>query len=98
MKKATELVISSVIAAPIVIGLFFGLAVYLAFVGSTLYNWFVVPHFNVAEMPMSVAYGIMLIGTLFRSKYKDHKADFSAILMTPALALGIGYIVKTYFM
>lgn len=48
---------------------------YQAFVLTALWGWFVVHHFEMAELPLSVAVGILLIYALITIKFQEKEVD-----------------------
>lgn len=68
---------------------------------SILWGWFVVPIFNLPPIGVAQAIALsMIVGMLTHqyvpSKEKDAWQPFANIFITPLLALGIGWIIKSY--
>jgi hypothetical protein len=82
-------------------GIIFVAALVKAFVISTLWHWYIVPFFHVADMPMAIAFGLSLMINYIiptRDNFKDLKTGekFLHIFLAPAVVLLFGW-VGTYF-
>lgn len=83
------------------------LAIYSGFVLSYLWLWFIVP-LGVPAIAIGHAIGIMTIKNFVFYKYQKEKTEkgtsedvykaLTALIVSPSVALGIGYIIKTWFM
>lgn len=86
--------------------LIFLLALWHSFIFTKLWLWFLVPLFGLPEISLAQAYGLMLIVSFFKgipktdkNKSKEDKiAEGILALIGPAMVLGIGYFVKSYFL
>jgi hypothetical protein len=92
-------------AAVLLMLIFFLNALITGFVLTKLWLWFVVPTFGVAALSIPAAYGMgMLVvyltrpTTAFRSEVRDIPTEVAATILTPALALTLGWAAKTFFM
>ncbi len=74
---------------------------------ATLWGWFVVGTFNVPELSLALAIGLILTVRLVchnqrSSSHPDEKTNFgvlfSILFIRPLLAVGLGYIVYAYLL
>ena len=110
-KKYTlgEVGISAVIV-PLLFGFTFiatlPFALWKAYVITVLWGWFVVPYFHLPELPLWIAYGLMVIYGLWTVEMtiRDEpdkpkvKWAISFLMMTigPAISLGVGYLAHHF--
>lgn len=78
---------------------------------TSLLNWFVVPYFGIPAVSYALAFGFISIAAFFKKqltmastsiirKEPDYKPEtYSMYIITmDLLLLGVGYIVKTFFL
>jgi hypothetical protein len=93
----------------LMVGMVLGLALIRAWALTKLWAWFVVPFFGVKPLTVAMAYGLMLIVTLFMQGIATQKADekdgktgaWSILIVSwlgPVITVGAGWVVKTYFL
>ncbi len=81
-------------------------AIWRGYVLTILWGWFIVPTFNAPALSVATAIGIATVVGMFSSvqnESKDEDKKYSALALyfvngfvTPALALGIGYLVTLW--
>ena len=79
------------------------LLIWKGFALSVLWGWFVAPLFGLPLLSIPSAIGICIVVGLIRYRYdaSDHEKSFKPLGMqfaSPAASLGVGWIIKTYFM
>lgn len=86
----------------------FGIAIIMAIIQgwvlTVLWDWFVVPTFNVSQLSIAVAIGISIIVSMFRGGYTTNKEQtleqkigvVVGIILSPFLSLLLGWIVHMF--
>ena len=75
------------------------LAILRAWVLSWLWQWYVVPHFGVAPLPVAIAFGLALIASYIKAststvkkEYRETTLEWVSMFVNPLAALLIGWI------
>jgi len=80
------------------------LVIWRGYALSVLWGWFIAPLFGLPLLSILAAIGICIVSGLVRYRYNEAEHDgksFKPLCMqfaNPAFALGVGWIVKTYFL
>jgi predicted branched-subunit amino acid permease len=81
------------------------LSLYYAWASSILWGWFIVPLFGLPEVSVLQMWGVMLFLSLLKPNVPANKSDTEAalsntlsFLCSPLLALGIGYVLRFWWM
>ncbi len=72
-------------------------ALYFAWAGQLLYNWFVPTLFDfMPTIGFVETYGIMLVLTIFHRQFGAN--SWSSNILNPIVLVGVGYAVQRWFM
>lgn len=89
----------------IVLLLYIPIGLYLAFIASVLWDWFLVPFFNLPSLSVWQMFGVMLAVVALRPRlriYKEErKLDWKRIAMlpfVPLFILALGAIIKFWIL
>lgn len=108
--KKTEEKVGTVVGVLIAAVLFIPLVIYNvwanAYVGSTLWEWFIVSKFGLPSLTMMQAWGISLLVSMWTHQHTPWKGtderepaakigELIGLLMLPWFFLGMGWIAKT---
>lgn len=88
-----------------VLALIIPISLYFAWAASHLWLWFIVPVFGAPPLSILQLWGICLFLGMLRPKFDMSKSEeknwaggVAAIILSPPLALGMGYAIKNWWM
>lgn len=99
--------ISWIIALPVALIIFIPITLWFAFAATILWGWFIAPVFNVPHLTLAQMWGICLTLSIMRPRPVFTKKDerpyewgtiCRTIVFVPAIAIGIGYVIKFWIM
>lgn len=94
----------ALITIALVVAMTIPIALWFAFAATHLWAWFVVPAFHAPTLSVLQMWGICITFALMRPNVwankveRDWPTSFTSIILGPALALGIGYVIRFHWM
>jgi hypothetical protein len=104
METAAKILVG-VIAAPFVAALVALMVIWQGYVLAILWGWFMVPAFGLTPLSVPMAIGVSMVASSFTGKKRsynemtDPKKNWQNMVfpfLSPAFALGVGWVVKQY--
>ena len=90
----------NVVGVLIGIALFAGMIIWSAYAMTVIWNWFIVSIFNIENINIAQAVGIMLFVSLINKRRPksnpDYWSDFAFIIINPLVVLIVGWIAKGF--